>query len=253
MAPMSLLMQIAVGTYFFIMTSLSVILLPLIRRELYAKTFSTDNQKVKKFLGKYESNVHFLVIARQISLFFLPFFVALVLTGIAITMQQLTSLFVLGLSINVFWAAYLSTLTKAKLYIDFGVDHQNDVKPEIIVTPDHEHIIFTRFYNLGFNTLKNTVILIYFRNGFEIFPYEDKRYKYLDFCKHFSIQKENVGVAFMPTHDNYQSIPPQEWFIFPIIVKTPKELCNQKVEIQVYSENSWGLTKYFAKVIENKN
>ena len=97
------------------------------------------------------------------------------------------------------------------------------------------------------------VILIYFGKDFTIFSCDDEKYKNMDFCKHFSIQKENGGVAFMPTHDNYQSIPPQEWFIFPVILKTPKELRNLTVEIQTYSENSWGLTKYFAKVIENKN
>jgi hypothetical protein len=101
---------------------------------------------------------------------------------------------------------------------------------------------------LGFTTLKNAVFLIYFGEGFEIVPYDDARYVQLDFSKHFSVQKGNCGVAFMPTHNNYQSLPPQEWFLFPVIIKSPKSQVRPNVEIQVYSENSWGLTKYQALI-----
>ena len=125
------------GLYFFNFSlTAQYCFLPKIRRAFYAKIFSTDETKVRKFLGKYEANVHsFSNRSSGIHYFSYHFSFLLALIGIDITMQQLTSLFVLGLSINVFWAAYLSTLTKANLYIDFGIDRQRDFKPEIIVNP----------------------------------------------------------------------------------------------------------------------
>jgi len=231
--------------YFAVLGVLVLLLLPRIRKELYL--LPPLPRKLKKL--DYEPKVHYFVISRQILLFFFPFCVGLAIFGFDLIKQQLTSLFVLGLSLNVAWVAYLSMVTKARLYIDFAVDElKGDLKPEITLDAESEHIVYTRIYNLGFTTLKNAVVLIYFGKGFEIVPNDDGRYKQLDFNKHFSVQKGNCGVAFMPTHENYQSLPPQEWFLFPVIVKTPKWQIDRNIEIQLYSENSWGLTKYPATI-----
>ncbi len=224
--------------YFGVLGLTAFFLCPPLRKKLYLLPLPNKLRKLN-----YESNLHYLVIFRQVLLFFFPFCVALAIFGVAPAWQQLTSLFVLGLSLNVAWISYLPMMTKANLYIDFSVDELKDLKPEITVKAESEHIIYARIYNLGFSTLKNTLVLIYFGQGFEIIPYEDDRYKKLDFSKYFSIQEGNCGVAFPPTHENYQCLSPQEWFLFPVIIKTPKSQIQQSIEIQLCSENSWGLTK----------
>ena len=201
--------------------------------------------------AKYEDNLHILVLFRQILVFIFPVMLCLVIFGNAFVISQLTSLFVLGLSINVFWLIQLPLMTKAKLYIDFSVDGIKDFKTVINLKTDTEHIIYTRIYNLGFHTLKNALILIYFREGFEITPYNDPIYADLDFKKIFSVQKCNFGAAFSP-NQNFQTLPPKEWFLFPLGVKTPKHNLDRNIEIQLHSENSWGLTTYPAKVETEK-
>jgi hypothetical protein len=246
---MDTLTLVAVFVYFLILGSLVLLLVAPLRYRYYHKLSTTNNNSVKKILGKYEENIHVLLIARQGFLFLLPLFVVLGIFGVEIAKEQLTSLFVLGLSINVFCAAYLSTLTKAKLYVDFGIDKLSDLTREITIEAESEHVIYFRLYNLGFTTLKNSSILVYFGEGFEILPCEFYKYVGLGYRKYFTVQKENGGAAFMPNHDNYQSIPPQEWFLFPLIVKAPKINVQRVAEIQVFSENSWGLTKIPVKVV----
>lgn len=197
--------------------------------------------------ARYEDNLHILVLFRQILVFIFPVMLCWVIFGNEFVISQLTSLFVLGLSINVFWLIQLPLMTKAKLYIDFSVDDIKDFKKTINLKTDTEHVIYTRIYNLGFHTLKNALILIYFKEGFEIVPYNDPKYDDLDFKKIFTVQKCNYGAAFSP-HQNFQTLPPKEWFLFPLIVKTPKRNLDREIEIQLHSENSWGLTKYPAKV-----
>jgi len=41
---------------------------------------------------------------------------------------------------------------------------------------------------------------------------------------------------------------PQEWFLFPVILKT-KEPLKQQINLQLYSESSWGITKHYAQMI----
>jgi hypothetical protein len=241
--------------FFSVLLTLVLLLVTQARSKLYRiLALREKSERVLRAANNYEQNVHLLVIGRQILLFFLPFCVALLIFGVDTTKQQLTSLFVLGLSIEVFWVAYLPVLTRARLYIDFGVDELKDMKPEMTLNADSEYTIYTRIYNLGFSTLKNAVVLIYFGSGFGVVPFDDARYKQLDFSKFFSVQKVDYGVAFTPTHDNYQNLPPQEWFLFPLIIKTPKSPVSRNAEIQVYSENSWGLSKYpfLIQIAENK-
>jgi hypothetical protein len=172
---------------------------------------------------------------------------SIAILGVSFASNQLLSLFVLGLSINVFWVVQLPLLTKAQLLIDFGIDTVEKFDSKISLNTSSEHIIYTRIYNLGFSTLKNATVLFYFGRDFEIIPFSDLRYRGLDFEKRFTIQKGNSGVLFTPK-DNYQTIPPQEWFLFPVIIKTPKHELDSRAEIQFYSENSWGLTKYPASI-----
>ena len=83
---------------------------------------------------------------------------------------------------------------------------------------------------MGFSTLKNATVLIYFGKGFNVIGFKDSRYRDLDFEKMFTIQKCNSGVLFTPK-DNFQTIVPQEWYLFPVIVKTPKKVLD-KIEVQ---------------------
>jgi hypothetical protein len=231
---MSLWMIAALLVYFFFLSISIYFLWPPIRNKL-------------RPIRRYKKNLHYTVIARQILLFFAPTaFAALVLDSPTVS-QQLTALFALGLSIEVFWIAVFPQLTKAQLFIDFRVDNIGDFTPEIILAANTEHLVATRIYNMGFSTLKNAMVLLYFGSGFEIVPFANSKYRGLDFEKEFTIQKENCGVLFVPTK-NYQTIPPQEWFLFPVIVKSPNVKQDCKITLQFASENSWGLTEHHIKV-----
>ena len=225
---MSLWIILPLFVYFIFLWQSIYFLLPPIRNALRTER-------------RYEKNLHYIVIMRQILLFFAP---TAVFASISIqtTLEQLTALFALGLSIDVFWVAVFPQLTKAQLFIDFRVDNSGDFKPKIVLDANTEHLVETRIYNLGFSTLKSAMVLVYFGNSFEILPFSDHRYTELDFKKEFTIQKENQGVLFVPSK-NYQTIPPQEWFLFPVIIKSPNAKQNRQVTFQLASENSWGLTE----------
>lgn len=229
----------AVGFYFILILILAFILSPKRRRYLKRKS-------------GYEDNLHILVISRQILLFFLPLMLSITFLGVPFTLEQLLPLLVLGLSINIFWIIQLPLLTKAHLLIDFGVDQINDFDSNITLTPKTKHVIYIRIYNLGFSTLKNGTVLVYFGDQFEkskcyIIPSNNEEYDKLEFKKCFSIQKAHAGVSFSPK-ENFLTMPPQEWFVFPVIVEISDCELDSKVEVQFYSENSWGVTKYHALI-----
>ena len=56
------------------------------------------------------------------------------------------------------------------------------------------------------------------------------------------------------TVKNFQTIPPQEWFLFPIILVTSKNGLMQDITVQLYSESSWGVTERITKmrIIQDK-
>jgi hypothetical protein len=232
---LNLSLFLAIGLYFALLLILVFILSPKRRRYLKNK-------------NGYEDNLHILVMSRQILLFFLPLMLSVTFLGAVFTLEQLLPLLVLGLTINIFWIIQLPLLTKAQLFIDFSVGDLDHFNSNLLLKPSNERLIYTRIYNMGFSTLKNATVLIYFGNDFEIIPCTDAKYKGLDFEKKFTIQKQHSGAIFTPK-DNFQTLVPQEWFLFPVIIKTPKELLdNSKFTIQFYSENSWGLTKYIATI-----
>lgn len=226
---MSLWIVVTVFVYFaFLGTSIGL-LLPPVRNAARSRRL-------------YEKNLHFVVIMRQILLFFAPTAFSVVIFDAPTVAQQLTALFALGLSIVVFWAAVFPQLTKAQFFVDFRVDNVGEFKPQIVLSAKTEHLIVTRIYNMGFGTLKNAMVLLYFGHDFEIVPFKDSKYRELDFEKEFTIQKENCGALFTPK-TNYQTIPPQEWFLFPVIVKAPNASQSCQITLQFASENSWGLTE----------
>ena len=142
-------------------------------------------------------------------------------------------------------------LTKAHFEIDFRVDNAKDFSPKLTIEANTEQIIQTRIYNLGFSTLKNASIVIYFGKKFEILPFSDAKYIDIDFKKEFTVQKESGGAIFRP-NKNFQTILPQMWLTFPVVVKVPNFEAPSKVIILVSSENSWGLTRYMAPLIITK-
>ena len=101
-------------------------------------------------------------------------------------------------------------------------------------------LLRTAIYNLGFSTYKNGMVLIYFGGEFDIIPCDEKTYNELDFNKKFTIQTKHGGVAFTPK-ENFQSIPPQEVFIFPVLLRVPNIAKNGNIKIIFSSENSWGM------------
>jgi hypothetical protein len=231
------------GMYFTLLIILAFILSPKKRRDFKGKT-------------GYEEALHVLVISRQILLFLLPLMVSFAVFGVSFTSDQLLSLVILGLSINVFWVTQMPLLTKAQLAVDFSVDQLTDFHEGIILVPKTKQVIYLRIQNLGYSTLKNGTILLYLGDQFEknkcqIIPSSNSAYDELDFKKTFRIQKAHAGVSITP-NDNFITIPPQEWFVFPVLVEISDCELNSQVEVEFYSENSWGITKYHAS-IETKN
>ena len=157
-------MLIALVSYFILLGHFVLFLLPQVRREL-------------RTVHKYEGNLHIAVITRQILLFLAPLAISVTILGVEKTAQQLTGLFVLGLSINVFWVVQLPQLTKAHLYVDFAVDQIKEFHPSITIKGNSEHLVYTRIYNMGFSTLKNAMVLIYFGNNIEMIACDDSKYQ----------------------------------------------------------------------------
>ena len=109
---MDWLLIITVSAYFAIFGASFILLFPLVRR------FLSDNKK-------YERNLHYIVITRQVCIFLMPLMFALAFIGSSFAFGQLTPLILLGLSINVFWFLQMPQLTLAHIEVDYSVDTLN--------------------------------------------------------------------------------------------------------------------------------
>lgn len=227
--------------------------LPSIRKKLKSIKPYPPREEGENF---YESNLHLFVLIRQILLFFLPLAIGVMVLGDSVS-SQFSSLFVLGLSLNVFWAVQLPLLAKANLHVTFiakpldenpfNDDLTNDeiYGDTILINPEKVNRIVCAIYNLGFHTYKNALVILYFGEEFEIITCDDSKFKdrlnRLDFYKAYSVQKKHGGAAFNPK-DNYLTIPPKEVFLFPVFVRVKKKPIREFVTIEFSSETSWGKT-----------
>jgi hypothetical protein len=100
---------------------------------------------------------------------------------------------------------------------------------------------------LGFSTLKNALVVIYFGDGFDVLPSDDPEYKRLDFPRRFSIQKTNCGIKFTP-NENFQTVPPQEVLVFQIKIRKSQKIQRREITIQFSSETSWGIKEIKAPI-----
>lgn len=202
----------------------------------------------------YRKKLHLFFILRQFLIFIFPlmFFITFLCCVcprtefFTILSDNFLSLIVLGLAINVFLIVQLPLLNKSNVVIDFSVDNVNDFKEDIELKSNTEQIIYCRIYNSGYSILKNSVILIYFKQGIEIIPYSKVNYEQLDFQKKFSTQECHSGALFAPL-ENFQTIPPQEWFVFPLKVK-PLYRIISFATVLVNSDTSWGQSEYIRKM-----
>ena len=219
---------------------LSLLLCPPIRYACARKGYLGRKDFKKKVAIYYERLLHFLVLGRQILLFFFPTaFLLVISTLLPIKIEYFLGTFVLGLSILIFVSTQLPLLMRAHLLITFKVDCG---KWELGINIKSGKTIYieSAIRNLGFSTYKNSSIIFYFKPDFEIVPYDDILYDDLDFKKEFNIQKRHGGVSFNPK-DNFLTIPPQEVFIFPMWVKAPNKEEKRKMTILFSSENTWGM------------
>ena len=240
---------IALGSYFGLLIAL-----------IYFLSKRVRLREHRKANGFFEEKLHMFFWVRQILFLFFPLILSLVILGffksgeqlLSILSDHFLSLIVLGLSVNVFWIIQLPLVSKANLVVDFSVDKIGDFdEDEITLTTDTKHVVYTRIYNAGYSNLKNCVILLYFQKGVEIIPSDESEYENYDFVKKFSVQKGQCGVLFDPLK-NFQTIPPQEWFLFPVILRTQKSELEQYITLLFNSESSWGQTKHEAKMKINK-
>jgi len=228
------------GEILIVLSVIFIILLcPPTRRKLKEIHISKDGywKKIAKF---YDTNLHFLVLARQIFLFILPTAVLMVLSiSISIELEHLLGSFVLGVSLVIFVSIQLPLLMKASVLATFIIDGEPQGS-KLNFKPGKTTYVECTIYNLGFSTYKNSTIIFYFRKDFEIIPHEDPLYDDLDFKKKFDIQKRHAGIAFNPK-ENFLTIPPQETFVFPMWVKVPDKEEEREMTILFHSENTWGL------------
>jgi len=243
--------------YLVIVALFLFFLCPPVRKYLYEKWHET---KYFQFIvDRYEGHLHALVVLRLILLSLAPIMVSLVTFRLHTTINQLFTLVLMGVSIAAFWVVELPLLTKANIDVTFATALSNDANfndqifrwrprwlSEATFMPEKEHFLVVRVYNLGFHTYENASVTVYPPKEFEIIP-NDKKYANIDFFKPFKVQKSYNGVRFTPTDDNFQSIPPQESLLFPILLKLPERASNQNVNAKIVTEfssdNSWGITK----------
>jgi len=253
-----LVAQILGGIVIVLLAILIVMLCPPIRTKL--KEISLYNIE-KKFARRYERRLHLLVLIRQLLLFLAPWAIVSII-DFSVASKHLPSWILVGLSLTVFVSIQLPLLMKAHIHVNFMVNETVYHSAIPFKLREHEEdsiLVEARIYNLGFSTYKNSVAIFYFKEDFEILPCNHKKYRHLDehFKKEFSIQKIHGGVLFSPK-DNFLSIPPQEVFIFPMFIKAPKVLKEpkkekeRKMEIEFYSENTWGKTVIEKQVILRK-
>ena len=239
------LIGIVLGSYFGLLIALIYFLSKRVRLREHRK----DN-------GFFEEKLHMFFWVRQLLFLFFPLMLSIFILGffkqgeqlLAILSDHFLSLIVLGLSVNVFWIIQLPLVTKANLVVDFSVDKIGDFnEDEITLTTDTKHVVYTRIYTAGYSNLKNCVILLYFQKDVGIIPSDNSEYENYDFVKKFSAQKCQCVILFDPLK-NFQTIPPQEWFLFPVILKTQKSELKQDITLLFNSESSWGQTKHVTKM-----
>jgi hypothetical protein len=234
------LVQIFGLTVILLLSVFIIMLCDPIRRMLKEIDLFSGDCRQRKFARFYEKHLHSLVIIRQALLFLAPIAGSIVFLGFAFTSANLTSLIVLGLSFIVFVSMQLPMLMKAHILATFKIG-DNICDSTIFFETEKETLVEGRIYNLGFSTYKNFTVIFYFGGDFEIVPYDDEKYRDVDFKKKFGIQKIHGGAFFSPK-DTSLIIPPQEVFIFPMYVKAPKGEKKGKMHIEFFSENSWGMT-----------
>ena len=234
------LIGVILGSYFGLLIALICFLLKPFRLHWYRK------KEYNKRKSRFEEKIHTFFWVRQLLFLFFPLMLSILVLGffksgeqlLAILSDHLLSMIVLGLSVNVFWIIQLPLVTKANLVIDFSVDKIGDFNEnKITLTADSKHVVYTRIYNAGYSILKNCVILIYFEKNVEIIPSAHPTYDQYDFVKQFNIQKGQCGVLFDPLK-NFQTVPPQEWFVFPVVLKTSKNEDEQDITVLFNSESS---------------
>ena len=123
-----------------------------------------------------------MVLLRQILIFFAPLAVSIFLFGTDFSSKQVLPLLVLGLSITGFSVVELPMLVKANIDATCACVTVMSNKEEYL-------LVNTRIYNLGFNTLKNSTIAVYFGECFKVIPYNEALYLDVDFAKQFKIHK----------------------------------------------------------------
>jgi len=195
----------------------------------------------------YETQLHNLVLTRQVLSFLLPTaFLVVLLPPASLEPEHFLGSFVFGLSILIFMSMQLPSLMKAQLHIAFRIDgkYARTIKLE----SGRTHKVECEILNLGFHTYKNFTIKFYYGKKFKIVPSDYRGYKDLDFKKQFSIQKRLGGVMFTPK-DNFLTIPPQEVYIFPMYVTAPKEKGEYKLKILFNAENTWGMNEIDKRVV----
>jgi len=250
---MELIVGLILLVYFVLLAHFIYLTLPSIRKKHKSFKPYPPREEGENF---YEKNLLYFVITRQILLFVLPLAIGVIILNDNFT-SQLSSFFVLGLSINVFWVVQLPLLTKANLHVTFtskpfdekseSFELQNDEKytGSIVLKRDKLNRVVCAIYNLGFHTYKNALVILYFGEECEIIPCDDQVFKdrlqVLDFFKKYSVQKKHGGAAFNPK-DNYITIPPKEVFLFDVLVKVQKEPIRKFVTLEFSSETSWGKT-----------
>jgi len=163
------ILDLSLAAYFITFSFFFGLLLPQVRRALRKEPW-------------YDKSLNYFLLTRQILFFLFPLWAAAIIVGLNGVLNQLLTLVALGLSITIFWVIEFPLLMKPDILVTFGVDEgnaQGDAIPEgkfiekLVLSSEKDNIVNTRIRNMGFSTLKNSRIAIYFGDGFEAASHED--------------------------------------------------------------------------------
>lgn len=236
--------------------AISSILL-LLRGKMYeVYIFSEEGTRKDKIAHYYYKDLLSILLTTNIfGTLFLPFCVVGIYDNIFekdFLQKNVTSLFILGITLIVFFYIQVPTMRKPSIYVtalkSLGGEFERRPHPTLCLRSGAEELILFDISNLGINFYKNCCVWFSFPKDFELIGYNEKTYGQIDFKKGFVIQKRNTAAIFSPDK-NYQSIAPTNELAFPIKVKTPREKTeNKEVMISVQCENRFGEAKKLIKI-----
>lgn len=147
------------------------------------------------------------------------------------------------------WVNYRFTTPKIDIFFKpaDGKTFKERKKQEIELKPNKEQLIWVMLHNNGRVIKDHWFVNVDFEKGFGPIDIEKTSFKDVDFVKEYSIQKK-YNVANFNSSDFSPLFPYDETFIFPIVVKTPKDEKEYAVRVTVRTGNHRNKLRHEMKI-----